>query len=273
MPFAHFFKKKDNNLSYYAWFSAMHSRADFLFTGGESEAQLNELTERAVQLIADIEATANCYNEQSELSKLVRTAVKAPTHVSTMLYELLMKGKAYHAMTSGFYDITFASTPHDAQTIDDIVLGEPDEVSLARTGVYINMCGMLKGYALDKIGELVRSYSIENALLSFGNSSIMAIGHREGCDGWPIRLPQAAQSNELTLHDECLSTSGNDSNDRKHIVNPLTGRLIEGRNTLSLITHDAALGDALSTACFACSTSQAKAIAQKAVARIIESNS
>lgn len=56
----------------------------------------------------------------------------------------------------------------------------------------INLSGFLKGYALEKIRELLQQYEIENALVNMGNSSVLALGHHPLADGWKVNFGQSA---------------------------------------------------------------------------------
>ena len=55
---------------------------------------------------------------------------------------------------------------------------------------------------------------------------------------------------EIVLLDECLTTSGNDTDGRNHIINPLNGKSIIGKRATSVITPSGTLGEVLSTAFF-----------------------
>lgn len=57
-----------------------------------------------------------------------------------------------------------------------------------------------------------------------GNSSILALGNHPVGSGWKI--------NDILLHNECLTTSGNDSPSRRHIVSPQNGNWRRASNKL-----------------------------------------
>ena len=179
-------RRAGNRQSYYAWFQAMHTRIDLLFVADKSEDDLNRVAARAQQLIADIEAVGNCFGNDSELSRLNRHEIGIPIQVSDMLYDLLSRCKEYTLSTFGLFDVTVESAEHDAAAIDSIILSENNTVTLTRAGVYINMSGILKGYALDRLRMMLEHEAVADAFMSLGNSSIMAMGAKSGCDGWPV---------------------------------------------------------------------------------------
>lgn len=95
---------------------------------------------------------------------------------------------------------------------------------------------------------------MEDALINMGNSSVLALGHHPMADGWKIDFGQAASPHkihpELLLRNECLTTSGNDSHERKHIIDPRNGKLVEGKREVAVVTTDEAEGEILSTSLF-----------------------
>ncbi|KAB4167397.1 FAD:protein FMN transferase, partial [Bacteroides uniformis] len=119
-------------------------------------------------------------------------------------------------------------------------------------GVTINLSGFLKGYALEKTRKLLQYYEVKDALINMGNSSVLALGNHPVGTGWRV--------NDILLYDECLTTSGNDSPERRHIVSPQDGKLVEGARQISVVTTNGAIGEILSTALFAADSEQRKAL-------------
>lgn len=74
-------------------------------------------------------------------------------------------------------------------------------------------------------------------------------------DGWKVGFGQGAVLNgrkpqELLLQNECLTISGNDSHERKHIINPRNGKPVEGKREVAVVTDNGAIGEVLSTGLF-----------------------
>ena len=55
----------------------------------------------------------------------------------------------------------------------------------------------------------------------------------------------------ISLHNQCLTTSGNDTAGRTHIVCPQTGVAVAGVRQVSVVTESGAWGEICSTALFA----------------------
>jgi len=235
---------------------------------------------RAALDIADrLEAQLSVFRETSELSGVNRCAADQPTEVSRPLFALLQRAARIHAETGGAFDIT--STPlsrcwgflhregrlPDSQAIADalthvgmklVTLDAPSKtVRFQAPGVELNLGAIGKGYALDVMAKRLRRAGVQHALLSAGASSILAIGD-DGA-GWPVhirpRLLDGARVARLRLRDAAIATSGAgeqfvvvDGQRYGHVLDPRTGWPASGVVSATVVTRDAALADALSTA-------------------------
>jgi thiamine biosynthesis lipoprotein len=235
---------------------------------------------RAALDIADrLEAQLSVFRETSELSGVNRCAAEQPTEVSRPLFALLQRAAKIHAETGGAFDIT--STPlsrcwgflhregrlPDSQAIAAalthvgmklVTLDVPSKtVRFQAPGVELNLGAIGKGYALDVMAKRLRRAGVQHALLSAGASSILAIGD-DGA-GWPVhirpRLLDGARVARLRLRDAAIATSGAgeqsvvvDGQRYGHVLDPRTGWPASGVVSATVVTRDAALADALSTA-------------------------
>lgn len=240
----------------YAWFASMHTRVDMVLCGRQDEEELMLVVDAVYEMLCRLEKMANYYDADSELGRLNRTAAEGPQPVSRELYEMLAFCVDCYNRTGGCFDVTVHSVNHTPHTICNILLS-PQEYTLyfLRSGVTINLSGFLKGYALEKIRTLLQHYEVENALVNMGNSSVLALGHPPMAEGWKVdfgQVPafQRKECSELLLQNECLTTSGNDSQERKHIINPQNGKPVEGEKRVSVVTANGIIGEVLSTGLF-----------------------
>jgi thiamine biosynthesis lipoprotein len=82
-------------------------------------------------------------------------------------------------------------------------------VRFAGPGVELNFGAIGKGYALDRMGELLRARGARRALLSAGRSSVLALGGKGR--GWPVDLrPRLASRRvgRLWIKNGAVGTSG-----------------------------------------------------------------
>lgn len=111
--------------------------------------------------------------------------------------------------------------------------------------------GFAKGYALRKAETILRRSGVDDAFISFGQSSILAMGSCPGEEGWKVALTDPYSDEvmeELILRDEALSVSGNSPAYSGHIVNPLTGERCTEHAVVTARCSDALEAEVLTTA-------------------------
>jgi thiamine biosynthesis lipoprotein len=118
-----------------------------------------------------------------------------------------------------------------------------------------------KGYALDRVAGLLCRQGVEAALLGLGTSTFYALGAPPDASGWLIRVPSpfsdSATVARIRLRNEALSTSGSgeqqftlDGKTYSHLLDPRTGRPVQGRLQTTVVAPRALDSDVLSTALF-----------------------
>ena len=243
-------RRADGQAMLYAWFGAMHTRVDVALAGAMPEETMLGAVAAMRRRVAAIENTANRFDPHSELSAVNRSAPDGIMPVSRELESILLDCLRYNGMTGGLFDITAGSPEYDNRMVHDIILPGDGTITFRRRGLCINLSGFLKGYALEQVRSIIIDSGVTGALINMGNSSIMAMGSPGGQNGWKVSFGSGSRKDTVTLCDQCLTTSGNDSPVRRHIVNPATGKLIEGFRSVSVVNRNAAEGEVLSTCLF-----------------------
>jgi len=241
----------------YAWFEAMHTRIDMLLYAETSHENLELIACSVQDKINRIEAIANRFDSGSELFYINKNAFAKPCAISEELMEMVRECLLFHKKTFGCFDITVNSFNRFKSGTDYINLDYENKIiTFHHPDVQIDLNGYIKGYALRAVGQTLKENYISNALISMGNSSILAIGNHPHGEGWSVGLDPAYKKNNtvITLFDECLTTSGNGLKNQLHIINPYNGEFIDENDTLSVVTSDPALGEILSTAFFVADT-------------------
>lgn len=153
-----------------------------------------------------------------------------------------------------------------------IIDEENSTVFLAEKGMKIDLGGIVKGYAADKVKEYLLSQGVTKAIIDIGGN-IHTIGSGVANDGkdrsWRLGLqtPFAGPFNTLPsifgtyiIDDLTIVTSGiyeryikdEDGNDYHHILDPRTGYPFDNNVVaVSIITTNSMWADALSTSIFA----------------------
>jgi thiamine biosynthesis lipoprotein len=262
---------------------AMATTFEILLPFGTVRAQ--EAAESGLDLIDALEDQLTVFRETSEVSVLNRRAGEAAVSVEEGLFQLLNLAGRISRETGGAYDITtgaltkawgFYRRAGRVPTADErretltrtgmrnLVLDfEEQTVRYLRPGLEINLGSIGKGYALDRVAELLRrDWEIDTALLHGGRSSVYAMGSEPGDSrGWlvGVRHPWNPERRLVTvrLRNRGLATSAAtfqnlEYNGRKlgHILDPRTGWPAEGMASATVLAPTAAEADALSTAFF-----------------------
>ncbi len=237
----------------YAWFSAMHTRVDLVVHAGEERTDLISIAGKTEKEISRIEAFANRFNKQSELSQVNRQAYNQAVPVSKELFSMLADCQQFHRQSSGYFDVTVNSMNSLAGGMNFLELDSAAKsVKFHHRDLLLDLSGYLKGYALSKVVGLLRSGGIENALINFGNSSVYALGNHPHGKGWRINSEDKGITSDLAFCNECLTTSGFRENREWPVINPLTGTTLGKGKQVSVLTSDSTVGEVVSKiACMA----------------------
>lgn len=235
----------------YSWFEAMHSRMDIVICDRD-ESEAGRLTSLLEREIGRLELLMSRFHPGSALAELNRSIANRSVAIPHELLEILRACKQWHRKTKGLFDITIQSPFRGKSYLSELELNPYQTTARRRhPGLILDLGGYAKGYALDACGVLLEKAGVRDALLNFGNSSVKAMGNHPFGGGWLVGTENSRE--QYLLNDQCLTTSGNNSEQRAHIIRPGHEGPIQGRRFVSVVTHSAADGEVLSTAYFAAS--------------------
>jgi thiamine biosynthesis lipoprotein len=236
------------------------------------------LLSRAFARAAELDAMLTRFDPESDLSRLNARAGAGPQSVPADLSQLLDDSIGYSRLTGGTFDVTVGSllelwrtgatrgvrpTAHAiSQRLTRIGPGHFRSDPRARTaeldaGVAIDLGGVAKGFALDRMAEELTAAGITRALLNFGQSSICALGAPPGTAGWRLLLRDGAGgvAGAIELHDTSLSVSGSLGQGFEiagvqygHVIDPRSGEPLARRAVAAVIASSGARAEALSKA-------------------------
>lgn len=225
--------------------SIMGTRLDVLMVGGDPYL-LGEAWEKIEAEVRRLDKMLNRFDAESEVSSVNREAGHYPVTVSDELWRILQDCRRYNELTDGYFDITLQDG------FDKLLLTEKDKsVFFFSESLHIDLGGYGKGYALAKIRQIMEEESIANALVNFGNSSVLAVGTHPCGAYWPVGLDNPFTKEhvaDLQLRDSSLSTSGNMPSHPRHIVDPHTGMFVEEKKMVSVVAKDPVVAEVLTTA-------------------------
>lgn len=238
----------------------------------EDERYARQAAIAAFDEVDRLEGELSRFTENGDVALINNLPAGEPLLLGLDTFECLKISARMFAETDGAFDITIGSlvkcwrnddgTPRTAseeelelarkRTGMDLLLLDEDEhtVELSVSPVQIDLGGVGKGFAVDRVAELLREWSIETALISGGYSSVLAMEAPEGAEGWPLTLSDPADRRRVLamphLRSGALSGSGVEKGG--HIISPRTGRPISGKLAAWSAAPEAATADALSTA-------------------------
>lgn len=247
-----------------------------------------------------VEELLSRFLPDTEICILNHMAAREPVRVEPTTFALLARCCDYWRWSGGALDVTVApllalwdtggrgrrpSPDQIARTLahvgmDKVLFEEPTLfMAFAREGVMLDLGAVGKGTALDVCLAVLRaSWRIDAALLSFGRSTIGAIG---GPWDIPVASPRDETATAFTaaLADEALSVSSvgprryvhraYDGDEVDHIIDPRTGAARAEILAVSAIARSAEAADALTTALVVLGEEDAAAVAARFGARTV----
>jgi len=193
--------------------------------------------------------------------------------VSADTFDCLRLSLQYHKETGGAFDVTTGALK-DCWVGRDRSLRAPSseaiERAAGRSGMsrldldenamtvrvhgqapLVDLGAVGKGFAVDRVAELLKEWGVGSALVHGGTSSAWAFGDHPGHEGWPVTLSNPAQPSEvierILLKDQGLGGSGISKG--RHIIDPRTAAPVHSRRASWVLSPCASRSDALSTAC------------------------
>jgi len=243
-------------------------REQTIFTMGTTLRVKGDGREIAIAEAGRLNALLNRFDPSSEVSAINLAAGLHPVKVSRETFDVIAISLIISELSDGAFDVTMGE---NGNWRDIALNGKEQKIFLARKGMKIDLGGIGKGYAIEKIKRLLRADRGNKTLVDM-RSSIGAIGR-----SWKIgivdpRLAGRGASRGLgvaVLDDgETLSTSGG-YEQPGHIIDPRTGQTAEQCLGVTVIAQDAAIADALSTAIFVLGPEKGMELANKLAAQAV----
>lgn len=217
-------------------------------------------------------------NENSEIFKLNQS--KEMT-VSEDTLTLITRSKELYTLTAGAFDITCEPLTREWGFYSGLENKVPSQMAIenALEGVgaeHINienstvtldsntsldLGGIAKGFASHKAAEILKDYGVTSALMSLGGN-VRAVGSKPDSESWSVAVTDPDDNSKsigtLKISDKAVVTSGGyqryfEENGQiyHHIIDTKTGYPADsGLKSVTVVSEDDALADALSTALF-----------------------
>ena len=246
----------------------------------DDETWAIERINAGVREIQRIEKLLTTFNEESETSLINRYAGMAPVQVSRETFDIIERSLRISRLTQGSFDISYGSIDKRLWNFDTNMKELPDKatakkmvrlinyrniilddenctVFLKEKGMRIGFGGIGKGYAAERARYIMKSMSVESGIVN-ASGDLTTWGLQPNGKPWTIGIVNPNSSHELFSYldvtDMAVATSGNYEkyaiiNGKKysHTIDPRTGLPVSGIKSVTIITLNAEIADAMAT--------------------------
>jgi thiamine biosynthesis lipoprotein len=263
---------------------------------GLDSASLPRILDEAFDEVDRIDRLMSHYKSDSVLSRINREAALHPVRVETELFDFIDEAMRYNRDSSGAFDITVGPlmkawgffrgdgaipTPEALAAAREsvgarhVILNRASRtISFDREGVELDLGGIAKGYAVDRVVALLRERHVSAALVSAGGSTIYGLGVPPGGASWKVAVQDPIDASrtafEVGLKDRAVSIAGTseksfevDGIRYSHIMDPRTGMPVQGLLSVAVLTGSGTAGDALDDALFVLGPEHSRAYMRK----------
>ena len=251
------------------------------------EYTVRRTLEAALDEVDRIDRLMSHYKPDSALSRINREAGRHPVPVDAELFSLIRRSLQYSDESNGAFDITVGplmkawgffrgeghlppemelATARQSVGAHHVILNENDRtIRFDAAGVQLDLGGIAKGYAVDRAVGILRAQHLDAALISAGGSTVYGLGAPPGGEGWRVDIQDPTDAGRVaravSLRNRSLSVAGSseksfeaDGIRYSHIMDPRTGRPVQGVFSVAVLTETGTDGDALDDALFVLGT-------------------
>jgi len=245
-----------------------------IYITNDDERYARQGAQAAFAEVDRLELEMSRFISNSDISRLNDAVPGEIVDFGMDVFECLSRARDMYDKTSGAFDISVGAL-YSCWLNDDRTLRKPSDDELARAceltgldhlklsdedfsaevlteGVQFDLGGIGKGYAAEKMAEILREWSLGQALVLAGASSVLSVSVPEGMTGWPIKLRHPGNREDVLARFELTegAISGSGKQKGQHIIDArsLEGVPVKGRLAAWAMAPDAVAADALSTA-------------------------
>ena len=244
----------------------------------------NQISDDIDEILSEINQSMSTYIKESELSNINFSTISDWQSISDDLFEVIDHAINVSLKTNGAFDITIAPLvnlwgfgPDKLQ--NKIPTDEIIELTKQNTGykkisidkslkkiskldpnLHIDLSGIAKGFAVDKIARYLDKRGFKNYLVEIGGE-LIGKGLNKDNEIWQIGIENPDNNSDtikriIQLKDMAMATSGNymnyfekDGVRYSHTINPVTGKPIKHKlASVTVLDNSAMNADALATA-------------------------
>lgn len=244
--------------------------------------QANILINKGIAEVKRIENLISDWIPTTLISEINRNAGIRPVKVTQELYDLVERAIKISEITSGAFDISYASMDK-IWKFDGSMKAMPTEEAIQKSvakigykkiildaqertiflkdaGMKLGLGGIGQGYIADKVYELLQSNGCQSGLINV-SGDIKAWGKQPNGELWTVGIINPVNKNKVfatfPLDNSAVETSGNyekyvtfNGKRYSHIIDPRTGYPASGVVSVSIFAKQTEVADALATGIF-----------------------
>jgi thiamine biosynthesis lipoprotein len=244
--------------------------------------QANILIDQGIAEVKRIENVISDWIPTTLISEINKNAGIRPVKVTPELYDLVERAIKISEITSGAFDISYASMDRiwkfdgsmKAMPTDEaikksvakigykkIILDAQERtIFLQEAGMKLGLGGIGQGFIADKVHELLQSKGCQSGLINV-SGDIKAWGKQPNGELWTVGIINPVNKNKVfatfPLDNSAVETSGNyekyvtfNGKRYSHIIDPRTGYPSSGVVSVSVFAKQTEVADALATGVF-----------------------
>lgn len=205
-----------------------------------------KVMEEVKDILLSFHKRMSIYESTSEISSLNHMAGSSSLSISPEIYDLIRRSIAYSKLTNGAFDITAFPLKKIWQTAEQIpteaqihhakklvnyrnIVFSDNKIMLKYSGMGVDLGGIAKGFAVDKVVEFLKSRGTTSGVINFGGS-VFVLGEERSVG---IQTPfgkKGTYIGTIRVKNKAVVTSGAYENYRvingtayQHILDPHTG--------------------------------------------------
>jgi thiamine biosynthesis lipoprotein len=214
----------------------------------EERTYAAQAAQAALDLLNELELRLSRFRSNSDIARIAQLSPGEKMRLSEPAFACLQIAKRMERVTQ----CAFSATPAALKTQSSLpqweLLPEDGCILCVRGLLQFDLGAVGKGFALDRMAELLRQWDCPSFLLVAGGSSIFAGDSPADTPGWSCGLGEDDASHRFFLTHASLSGSGL-AVKGTHILDPRTGRPALRQKRAWVLADTASESDAISTAC------------------------
>ncbi|GAA6133561.1 FAD:protein FMN transferase [Oceaniserpentilla sp. 4NH20-0058] len=256
---------------------------------------VNRLQSETNTLLKRVNQQMSTYQKDSELSVFNTMTAPAQMDVSTGLIDVVGMSLSLNVYTHGYFDISVGpivnlwgfgpdkmpltmptlEQKRQAKSMMGLEAIKISNQSIQKTAQrYLDLSAIAKGYAVDKVAELLESNGIANYLVEIGGEMRVAGEKAEG-QAWKVAIEKPDENlrsvqKVFEITDAAMATSGDyrnffemDGEKFSHSIDPFTAMPVKhSLASVTIIDKSCARADALATAMLVMGAEKAKVFAE-----------